>query len=95
MILRKRLPFLPFLLLMVVNLAAAAEIPARFTVALDGSGDFRSIQDAINAVDPDNRERVIIYLDRWHRIHYPAGDQRHCGQRGIFPDHDRGDHNYW
>lgn len=31
-------------------------------VAADGSGDFRSIQEAINTISPDNNKRVTIHL---------------------------------
>lgn len=39
------------------------DTPARsITVALDGSGDYQTVQDAINAVPDQNSEQTIIYI---------------------------------
>ncbi|WIV19890.1 pectinesterase family protein [Paenibacillus polygoni] len=39
------------------------DIPARrITVALDGSGDYQTVQEAINAVPDQNTSQVIIYI---------------------------------
>jgi len=32
------------------------------TVAADGSGDYRTIQQALDSIPPDNRQRMIIFI---------------------------------
>lgn len=49
--------FVPALLL-----AQAVVYPKRFTVAQDGSGDFKTIQQAVNAVRDLSQQRVSIYI---------------------------------
>lgn len=54
-----------FLLLTVVWTAAfatARPIPPDVVVAGDGTGDFRTIHDAVQSIAPDNRERKIILV---------------------------------
>lgn len=51
-----------FLLLVVVRQAAAQTYPASFTVAQDGTGNFRTIQEAINAVRDLSQQRVVIHI---------------------------------
>ncbi|MFC0512923.1 pectinesterase family protein [Mucilaginibacter angelicae] len=43
-------------------LAQAVIYPKRFTVAQDGSGDFKTIQQAINAVRDLSQQRVSVYI---------------------------------
>lgn len=43
-------------------LAQAVVYPKRFTVAQDGSGDFKTIQQAVNAVRDLSQQRVCIYI---------------------------------
>lgn len=43
-------------------LAQAVVYPKRFTVAQDGSGDFKTIQQAVNAVRDLSQQRVSIYI---------------------------------
>ncbi len=42
--------------------AAAPDLPADLIVAADGSGGFRTIQDALNSLPRDNRERRLIFI---------------------------------
>jgi pectinesterase len=49
--------FVPALLL-----AQAVVYPKRFTVAQDGSGDFKTIQQAVNAVRDLSQQKVSIYI---------------------------------
>lgn len=49
--------FVPALLL-----AQAVVYPKRFTVAQDGSGDFKNIQQAVNAVRDLSQQKVSIYI---------------------------------
>ncbi|HUJ44764.1 MAG TPA: pectinesterase family protein [Opitutaceae bacterium] len=44
--------------------AVAAPSPIRpdLTVAADGSGDFKTIQEALDAIAPGNRERMVIFI---------------------------------
>lgn len=41
---------------------AQADSQADFIVASDGSGDFQTVQEAINAVPDDNEKRVVIFI---------------------------------
>jgi pectinesterase len=43
-------------------LAQVVTYPKRFTVAHDGSGDFKTIQQAVNAVRDLSQQRVAIYI---------------------------------
>lgn len=52
---------LAFLLLVSPRLALAAE-KASIIVAQDGSGQFKSIQEALNSIPTDNRQNVIILI---------------------------------
>jgi Pectin methylesterase len=45
-------------------LAVNKPAKARITVALDGSGDYVKIQDAINAVPSNNNERTVIFIKK-------------------------------
>lgn len=45
-------------------LAQAVTYPKRFTVAQDSSGDFKTIQQAVNAVRDLSQQRVIIYIKK-------------------------------
>ncbi|MDB5304284.1 MAG: hypothetical protein JWM97_1833 [Phycisphaerales bacterium] len=40
----------------------AATAPASLVVAADGTGDFRGIQEAVNAVPAGNAQRVVIHI---------------------------------
>jgi pectinesterase len=42
--------------------AQPATYPSSFTVAQDGSGNFRTIQEAINAVRDLSQQRVTIHI---------------------------------
>lgn len=42
--------------------AQAVTYPSKFTVALDGSGDFKTIQEAVNAVRDLSQQQVTIYI---------------------------------
>ncbi|MBP6686876.1 MAG: pectin esterase [Lacibacter sp.] len=55
-----------FLFLFLCMLIAAAGIaqPVRITVAKDGSGDFTSVQEAINAVKDSNTSVTTIYIKK-------------------------------
>lgn len=55
--------FMPFLLFVVLRVGAQPQTyPTSFTVAQDGSGNFRTIQEAINAVRDLSQQRVTIYI---------------------------------
>lgn len=47
-----------------ILLAQAVTYPSRFTVAQDGSGDFKTIQEAINAVRDLSQQQVSIYIKK-------------------------------
>src|SRR5579871_6744936 len=51
-----------FLFAGVMSQAQPAVYPTSFTVAQDGSGNFRTIQEAINAVRDLSQQRVTIYI---------------------------------
>lgn len=53
------------MVLLITNLQLAAQpttYPSAFTVALDGSGDFRTIQEAVNAVRDLSQQQVTIHI---------------------------------
>lgn len=64
------LPLFSLLLLCSCGISGSAKrnngttdpVNAHFIVALDGSGDFTKIQDAINSVPDNNPERTVIFL---------------------------------
>jgi pectinesterase len=41
---------------------SADEIPPDFVVAADDSGMFRTIQEAVSLIPPDNRERIVVLV---------------------------------
>ena len=47
---------------LLAQVATAQPIPPDITVALDGSGDFKSIHTAVQSIPKDNRERTIILV---------------------------------
>jgi pectinesterase len=51
-----------FLFSAVWSMAQPATYPSSFTVAQDGSGDFRTIQEAVNAVRDLSQQRVTIHI---------------------------------
>jgi pectinesterase len=48
----------------VLLLAQAVTYPNHFTVAQDGSGDFKTIQEAVNAVRDLSQQQVSIYIKK-------------------------------
>ena len=58
----KKLIFALFLLMMVRADAQPQTYPSSFTVAQDGTGNFRTIQEAINAVRDLSQQRVVIHI---------------------------------
>ncbi|WP_192823542.1 pectinesterase family protein [Rufibacter sp. LB8] len=54
----------PLLLFLLLSLGAVANPTADIVVALDGSGNFTKIQDAINAVPSNSERRTVIYIKR-------------------------------
>ncbi len=42
--------------------AIAADIPPDITVAADGSGQFKTVQEAISSIPADNTQRVVVYV---------------------------------
>jgi len=42
--------------------AHAAVLPPDITVAADGSGDFKSVQQAVQSIPKDNRQRIVILI---------------------------------
>jgi pectinesterase len=46
------------------SLSLAAQSKKRITVAQDGSGDFKTVQAAIDAVPPVNTSPVEIYIKK-------------------------------
>jgi pectinesterase len=46
----------------VMSFAQAATHPSRYTVAKDGSGDFKTIQEAVNAVRDLSQQQVTIFI---------------------------------
>lgn len=53
--------FLPILLILVVLVACSTRTKSRIVVASDGSGDYKTIQEAVNAV-PETDQTVEIYI---------------------------------
>lgn len=53
-----------FLLLPFVLIAQSVSYPSRFTVAQDGSGNFKTIQEAINAVRDLSQQNVTIFIKK-------------------------------
>src|SRR6476661_3188759 len=53
---------LSFLFLFVTLAANAQTFPKSFTVAKDGSGDFKTVQEAVNAVRDLSEVQVPIYI---------------------------------
>ncbi|MBS1660588.1 MAG: pectin esterase [Bacteroidetes bacterium] len=53
-----------FALIFIVRMGAAQPVayPSSFTVAQDGSGNFKTIQEAVNAVRDLSQQRVIIHI---------------------------------
>ncbi|MDP9046721.1 MAG: pectinesterase family protein [Bacteroidota bacterium] len=50
------------ILLPVLLMAQAVKFPSRLTVAQDGSGDYKSIQEAVNAIRDLSQVQVIIHI---------------------------------
>lgn len=53
--------------LLIAGMVAVAQqptYPSRLTVAQDGSGDYKTIQEAVNAVRDFTQERVIIFIKK-------------------------------
>ncbi|OAQ37916.1 pectin esterase [Pedobacter psychrophilus] len=57
----KKLSLLVFLLTLMLGLQAQTQI-FKFTVAKDGSGDFKTIQEAINKVRDHSQQKVTIFI---------------------------------
>ncbi len=57
---------IPFILLLIARLADAfaqnSKYPTKFKVAQDGSGDFKTIQEAIMAFRNHSQERVTLFI---------------------------------
>jgi len=53
---------LPILAAVAVCLSIGQSAARDLTVAADGSGDFKTVQAAVNAVPAGNRERVVIFI---------------------------------
>ncbi len=58
----RRLLLLPAALLLALPLRAAAPAADRIVVARDGSGDFTTLQAAIDAVPDRSDRRTLIYI---------------------------------
>src|SRR6516165_813933 len=41
---------------------AEVALPPDITVAADGSGDFRTVQEALNSIPRDNKQRMIVLI---------------------------------
>jgi pectinesterase len=56
--------FLVFIIILgrIGAMAQPATYPSSFTVAQDGSGDFRTVQEAVNAVRDLSQQRVVIHI---------------------------------
>src|SRR4051812_8405315 len=46
----------------IVSLHVAAQATKRITVAQDGTGDYSTVQSALNAVSANNKQRVTIFI---------------------------------
>jgi pectinesterase len=57
---RSTVPLLSLLLLSAA--VQAADVPPDITVAADGSGQFTSIQKALDSIPKDNKDRILIYV---------------------------------
>jgi len=57
----KRLYILIFNILIIINFSIAQE-KKEIIVSKDGSGDFTSIQEAINSIPDNNKQQVIIFI---------------------------------
>ncbi|MHA6249330.1 pectinesterase family protein [Pontibacter sp. CAU 1760] len=59
----RKLPLLLILLLATVQVVAQPKVyPSSFTVAQDGSADFKTIQEAVNAVRDLSQQQVTIHI---------------------------------
>lgn len=59
--------FFPLLVALLVTSAACAQqttYPSRFTVAQDGSGDFKTIQEAVFAVRDLSQQQVTVFIKK-------------------------------
>ena len=52
----------PFLLALVILLRGDVVFAANVTVALDGSAQFKTIQQAVDSIPANNHERVVIHI---------------------------------
>src|SRR6185312_17257961 len=52
------------LLFSAVLIAQSTRYPASLTVAQDGSGDFKTIQEAVNSIRDLGRVRVVIHIKK-------------------------------
>jgi len=60
----KRICFLLLLLVPVVYVSAQQQYPKYLTVAQDGSGNYKTIQEAVNAMRDFSQERVTIFIKK-------------------------------
>lgn len=61
---KKLLSFILILCAPFTMLAQAVSYPSHFTVAQDGSGDYKAIQEAVNAVRDLSQQQVSIYIKK-------------------------------
>jgi pectinesterase len=60
----KRISFILILLLPLITIAQQQTYPKYLTVAQDGSGNYKTIQEAVNAMRDFSQERVIIFIKK-------------------------------
>src|SRR6188474_1766469 len=60
----KRIYFLLLLFIPIVSAAQQQTWPTRLTVAQDGSGNYKTIQEAVNAMRDFSQERVTIFIKK-------------------------------
>lgn len=60
----KRISFILILLLPVITIAQQQTYPKYLTVAQDGSGNYKTIQEAVNAMRDFSQERVTIFIKK-------------------------------
>src|SRR5215813_6416862 len=61
---RRSSPFLLLLCFLLVCVAAEAKSSTQITVAADGSGDFKTVQQAVDHVPDNNNQPVVIHIKR-------------------------------
>ncbi|MDB5011000.1 MAG: pectin esterase, partial [Mucilaginibacter sp.] len=72
----KNMKKLVFILLLISVLKAQGQAHKQIVVALDGSGNYKTVQEALNAVPVNNKTRLVIYVKQGiykEKLHLDTG----------------------